>query len=230
MTEDSLPDLMATLGYQFGQIEFLRTAMTHSSFANEQSRAHNERLEFLGDAVLELVVSAELYQRFPDVAEGMLTKLRSRLVSLPSLAEVAKALELDRYLYLGKGEENQGGRRRDSLLADAFEALLGAVFLDGGFEAARMVVQRLFAQRWPVECLPLKVKDFKSQLQELTQQVHKLRPEYRLLASFGPEHEKRFEVELTLPGGQVLVVQEASVKKAEQLAARKALEYLKQPT
>jgi ribonuclease-3 len=220
---------MEAIAYSFQRIDLLRTALTHSSFANEKACAHNERLEFLGDAVLELVVSAELYRRFPEVAEGMLTKLRSRLVSMPHLAEAAKSLELDRYLFLGKGEENQGGRRRDSLLADAFEALLGAVFLDGGFEAAREVVLRLFASRWPLECLPAKAKDYKSQLQELTQHRHKSRPVYRLLTSFGPEHDKRFEVELILPEGKILVVQESSLKKAEQLAARKALEYLTQP-
>jgi len=226
MTEDALVSLQEAISYRFGQVKLLGMALTHSSFANERGCGHNERLEFLGDAVLELAVSEELFNRFPDAPEGVLTKLRARLVSMPSLAELAKALNLEAYIYLGKGEESQGGRGRDSLLSDAIEAVLGAVFVDGGFEAAKSVVRTLFASRWPEEEEPTKARDFKSRLQELTQRDHKSRPIYRLLGSFGPEHEKLFEVELLLPDGATILANGPSVKKAEQTAARKALEML----
>lgn len=226
MTEDALESLQKSISYRFGQVKLLTMALTHSSFANEQGCAHNERLEFLGDAVLELAVSEELFLRFPDAPEGSLTKLRAKLVSMPSLAEMAKSLELESRILLGKGEESQGGRERDSLLSDAFEAVLGAVFLDGGFEAAQKVVLTLFASRWPREVEPPKTRDFKSRLQELTQREHKSRPIYRLLGSTGPEHEKLFEVELSLPDGRLVRAPGSSVKKAEQAAARQALEIL----
>jgi len=226
MTEDALVSLQETISYRFRQVNLLNLALTHSSYANEQGCEHNERLEFLGDAVLELAVSEELFNRFPDSPEGVLTKLRAGLVSMPGLAEVAKSLALEGIVRLGKGEESQGGRERDSLLADAFEALLGAVFVDGGYEAARGVVRVLFASRWPEELEPARERDFKSRLQELTQREHKSRPIYRLLDSSGPEHEKIFEVELVLPDGLTILARGASVKKAEQTAARRALESL----
>lgn len=224
MTEDALDSLQESISYRFRQVKLLTAALTHSSYANEQGCGHNERLEFLGDAVLELTVSEELFNRFPEAPEGALTKLRARLVSMPSLADMAKTLQLESFVFLGKGEQAQGGRNRDSLLADAFEAILGAVFVDGGYEEARRVVFALFAPRWPAEVEPPKLRDYKSRLQELTQQSHKTRPIYRLLGSNGPEHEKIFEVELALPDGSTILASGASVKKAEQNAARLALE------
>ncbi|GAB6036383.1 ribonuclease III [Fundidesulfovibrio butyratiphilus] len=229
MNEAVLDDLQRHVGYAFRQSDLLLTALTHSSYANEKSCSHNERLEFLGDAVLELVVSAELYARYPEAPEGVLTKMRARLVSLPSLAAMARELGLERCLFLGKGEESQGGRLRDSLLSDAFEALLGAMFEDGGFEAVKTVVLDLFKDRWPSEDEPPRAKDFKSQLQELTQRHYKARPVYRLAGSFGPEHDKRFEVSVDLPSGMSVSAQGASVKKAEQAAAQMALELLADP-
>jgi len=226
MTEDALESLQEAISYRFEQVKLLATALTHSSFANEQGCDHNERLEFLGDAVLELAVSEELFKRFPQAPEGALTKLRAKLVSMPSLAEMARVLGLEPYIYLGKGEESQGGRDRDSLLSDAFEALLGAVFLDGGYLEARRVVVALFSSRWPEDVDPPKARDFKSRLQEQTQRDHRLRPIYRLMGSSGPEHEKLFEVELTLPDGRTLRALGSSVKKAEQTAARNALDML----
>jgi len=226
MTEDALDKLQEAISYRFGQVKLLGMALTHSSYANEQGCVHNERLEFLGDAVLELAVSEELYRRFPDAPEGALTKLRSKLVSMPALAELARSLQLDVVILLGKGEESQGGRTRDSLLADALEALLGAVFLDGGYAGAQTAVEALFGDLWPEEVEPARARDFKSRLQELTQRENKARPVYRLLGSFGPEHEKLFEVELSLPGGQAVCATGPSVKKAEQSAARKALQAL----
>ncbi len=226
---ECLKILQSDIHYEFSEVKFLITALTHSSYANETGSpsGHNERLEFLGDAVLELSVSDELFQRFPDAPEGMLTLLRSRLVSETSLSAVAKRLNLASYILLGKGEENQGGRERGSLASDALEAVLGAVYKDGGFDAAREVVRGFFEGHWPSEPAAPKVKDYKSRLQEHTQRVYKSRPVYALTRSFGPEHEKQFEVSLTLPDGEEIKAIGASVKKAEQKAARKALEALR---
>ena len=227
MTEENdgaLDALQMAISYRFEQVKLLNLALTHSSYANERACGHNERLEFLGDAVLELAVSEELYRRFPDAPEGALTKLRAKLVNMPSLAEMARKLSLASLVYLGKGEEVQGGRDRDSLLSDACEALIAAVFLDGGFDAAKRVVNTLYAGSWPEEVGIPKERDAKSRLQELTQKEHGERPVYRLLGSSGPEHEKLFEVELTLPDGQIILAKGPSVKKAEQIAARQALE------
>jgi ribonuclease-3 len=226
--KDFLSQLQEDIGHDFSAPGLLETALTHSSHANESANpaAHNERLEFLGDAVLELCVSEELYSRFPQATEGALTLLRSKLVSEPALAELARACGLDRCLLLGKGEESQGGRNRASLLSDALEAVFAAVFLDGGFEAARRCIRRVFAGMWPESLVEPKSKDYKSRLQELTQKRFKARPVYTLADSRGPEHEKMFEVRLSLPGGEEVTAQGSSLKKAEQLAARTALSVL----
>lgn len=214
--------------YRFRQVKLLDTALTHSSYANEAAdgREHNERLEFLGDAVLELCVTQQLFQRFPTVREGELTKLRARLVSKPSLADIARNLGLDRFLLLGKGEETQGGRQRSSLLSNAFEALLGAIYLDGGFDAAVEWVGRVYSERWPEAPMLEQQRDYKSLLQEETQQAYKARPVYSLVASSGPEHDKVFEVRLDLPDGQHVLASGSSMKKAEQKAAGLALKLL----
>lgn len=224
----SLAPLEHALGHAFRQPALLVTALTHSSYANERGEAvkHNERLEFLGDAVLELCVSETLFARFPQAPEGELTLLRSQLVNESSLAEAARRLSLNEHVLLGKGEEHQGGRERASLLSDVFEAVLGALFLDGGYDAARACVARVFQPVWPAKPAAPKNKDFKSRLQEHTQKTHKSRPVYTLLGSSGPEHDKNFEVCLTLPDGQEITATEKSVKKAEQSAARLALDTL----
>ncbi|WP_428566529.1 MAG: ribonuclease III [Solidesulfovibrio sp. DCME] len=220
--------LERALGHAFSRPELLVTALTHSSWANERGEAsqHNERLEFLGDAVLELCVSEELFVRFPEAPEGELTLLRSQLVNESSLAGLARELGLETHVLLGKGEEIQGGRSRPALLSDVFEAVIGALFLDGGYPAARDFVAQVFREAWPDRPLAPKTKDFKSRLQEYTQKIHKARPAYALLGCEGPEHDKRFQVRLTLPGGQAVTAVDKSVKKAEQLAARLALESL----
>jgi len=217
--------LQRDIPYRFGQVKLLMAAMTHSSYANEQQDGaeHNERLEFLGDAVLELCISEELYRRFPDAREGDLTDMRSRLVNQETLAGLARKIGLDKNIILGKGEEAQGGRERDALLSDAFEALLGAIFLDGGFEAERTAVQGFFAASWPEQEARPKAKDGKSRLQEVTQHLFKARPVYSLLASEGPEHDKVFRVRLELPEGTVFIAKGSSVKRAEQAAAHAAL-------
>jgi ribonuclease-3 len=221
--------LEASIHYRFRQVKLLAQALTHSSYANEQLEPcpDNERLEYLGDAVLELCVSEEAFRRYPEAAEGQLTKVRSRLVKERSLAQIARELSLDTCLLLGRGEDSQGGRRRDALLADALEAVCGAVFLDGGFEAARDFVGRLFADRWPERADVAGAKDYKSRLQELTQKHFRERPVYVLSGSYGPEHDKVFEVTLSLPGGEGFTAAGGSVKKAEQSAAQAAVEYLR---
>ncbi len=214
--------------HSFKNKSLLLEAFTHSSYVNESSEAqkHNERLEFLGDAVLELCISHKLFASFPETREGELTKMRSKLVSQPSLAALARKFSFEQYLKLGKGEENQGGRSRDALLSDAFEAVLGAVFEDGGFEAASGVVDVMFEGSWPAYEQSGGGKDYKSLLQEFTQKNFQSRPVYVLCASKGPEHAKIFEVSLTLPDGRIFTAEAGSVKRAEQKAASLALEAL----
>lgn len=214
------------LGYRFKDKELLSMALTHSSFANEHGggAAHNERLEFLGDAVLELCVSSELFKRFPGVREGDLTRMRAKIVSQPFLTDLAREYGLDGALQLGKGEESQGGRDRPSLLSDAFEALLGSVYLDGGFDAAITVVRTVFDGKWPVQKQGGLTKDCKSLLQEVTQRRYKDRPVYALVESSGPEHAKVFSVRVTLPDGRAFTSDGPSLKRAEQLVASLALE------
>lgn len=217
--------LQERLGYHFADRRLLQRALTHSSFVNESPAGgeHNERLEFLGDAVLELCVSAELFARFPDLREGGLTRLRSRLVSCEALAGLARETGLDEAILLGRGEEAQGGRRRAALLCDAMEAVLGAVFLEGGYAAAGRVVGRLYESRWPGEKGPEKTRDNKSRLQEATQELSGGRPVYAFTASSGPEHGKIFAVTMTLPDGRTFSGSGTSIKRAEQDAAGKAL-------
>ncbi len=218
-------ELQEKLGYTFKNIEYLQVALTHSSWANESKKNtdHNERQEFLGDAVLELCVSWVLFTRFSHVREGDLTRMRSTLVSASSLANIARELNIDTYIYLGRGEENQGGRQRDTVLSDAFEAVLGAVFQDGGFEASFAVVTHIFSAHWPSHVEQHLRKDYKTQLQETMLRLHKDRPIYVLEKSSGPEHAKVYEVRLALPNGLIFTASGQSLKRAEQEAARLAL-------
>lgn len=218
--------LEAHLRYAFRDKSLLAAALTHSSWANENGcDQHNERLEFLGDAVLEVHISRGLYERFPSEREGGMTSLRSRLVSEGKLAELARSMELGQYLRLGKGEEAQGGRERAALLADALEAVLGAVYLDGGHDEAARLVARLYEGQWPDSASARKGKDYKTRLQEVTQARFRALPAYVPLASSGPEHARVFEVRLELPDGRSFLASGGSLKRAEQEAARQALEY-----
>lgn len=204
-------------------------ALTHSSYAHERglgAQAHNERLEFLGDAVLELAVSEALYTRFPEMPEGKLTRYRAGLVCEESLSKMAAELDLGFYLRLGKGEAASGGRQRPSLLADAFEALLGAIYLDLGFEDVKRVVGQLFAplyDRLSKGCLQ---RDFKTLMQEYTQAKLSTTPEYRIVAEQGPDHSKIFAAQLILNDRVLGEGSGRSKKEAEQEAARKAYESL----
>ena len=219
----------SALGHDFVRADLLRLALTHSSWANEHGagQEHNERLEFLGDAVLELCVSQKLFSSIPGAREGELTRLRSELVSTESLAQRAREQGLDKRLLLGRGEERQGGRERDTVLSDLFEAVLGAIFADGGFAAAQRAVERVFAELWPHwEGKVPRKKDFKTLLQEACQHRFGALPTYALLESSGPEHAPLFRVSVTLPDGRVLLAEGGGRKRAEHEAAQKALALL----
>ncbi len=182
-------------------------------------------MEFLGDAVLELCVSHVLFFLCPTLREGALTKIRSNLVSTTNLARMARELGLDNLVLLGHGEELQGGRQRDSVLSDTFEAVIAAVYMDGGFDAALTSIQKIFRDHWDEAAADLaSSKDNKTRLQEIIQQRFKGLPVYNLAGSTGPEHAKIFIIELRLPNGAVFHAQGPSYKKAEQEAARMALE------
>jgi ribonuclease-3 len=230
MTSASSADaLQSSLGYRFQARALLEEALTHSSHVNEQKSAsaqHNERLEFLGDAVLSLVMSEYLASALPQSSEGALSKLKAQLVSEATLALVARRLELGEHLKLGRGEDRSKGREKDSLLADALEAVLAAVHLDGGFEASRMVTRRIFAE----ELTHIAAQqdqpgagDYKTQLQEWCQKRHDTLPRYVTVRETGPDHQKLFEVELSIQGEVVGIGSGRSKKEAEQQAAKQAL-------
>lgn len=209
--------------YRFQDPSLLEQAFVHESLVNEseESGFSNERLEFLGDSVLGLAVAEFLYREFPDEAEGQLAQMKSYLVSRKHLAVCADRLKLGQYLQLGKGEENSGGKRRESLLANCFEAVLGAVFLDGGYTKARRTIVLVLGEDMRQGLGA--VKDEKSRLQEKVQTVFQTLPEYRLVKEEGPAHERLFTVEV-LFGGEVLGCGEGrSKREASQAAAKLAL-------
>jgi ribonuclease III len=223
-TDTPLDALEALLGYAFADRERLRAALTHRSFANEQGPGaiDNERLEFLGDAVLDLIVGHLLMQRCPDLDEGALSVTRSQVVSEAGLSSVARQLDLGRFLYLGKGEERSGGRDKPSILSGAFEAVIAAVYLDGGFDAAQTLVSRFFTQ--PLESLELGSSgDFKTRLQEICQASHRAAPTYAVVGERGPDHDKTFEVAVMLGPRELARAEGKSKKAAEQRAAAAAL-------
>lgn len=219
------------LGYKFKRREHLKRALTHKSFTNEHrlpASENNERYEYLGDAVLELSVSHLLMERFPEHPEGELSKLRAAIVNEEQLAELARGLSLGDALYLGKGEDQTGGRAKPSLLSDAFEAVLGAVYLDRGFEKAFRFVARQYKSTLDRAGGVGFVKDYKTKLQEESQCRFRSIPRYRLMSARGPDHRKLFEVHLYIRDERWGVGQGASKKAAEQAAAREALERLQQ--
>ena len=220
MTEEAHAALEASLRHRFVRPEHLAVALTHRSTGDG---AHNETLEFLGDAVLSLAVSDLLMRRFPGATEGDLSKRRASLVNAEELAQKARAIDLGRWLSVGKGEERSGGRAKEKILAAAYEAVLGAVYLDAGWEPARQVVEAHFAPHMTREPEAPGHRDYKTRLQELTQRVHREMPAYTLIEERGPDHEKEFVVELAV-GGRVLGRGVGRSKKlAEQAAAMEAL-------
>lgn len=225
-----LSRLEERLGYRFSDQTLLETALTHRSFSAEKRRrdADNERLEFLGDAVLELAISSLLFDRYAArFNEGELTRMRAWLVNESQLAARAKALDLGRYLRLGKGEENTGGRSRPSILADAFEAVIGAIYLDSGFDEACSFVKRVFETQLDRAPEGLRA-DYKSRLQERTQKSSGAVPAYELVEATGPDHQRHFRVALFLEGRLLAHGEGRTKKEAEQQAAMQALEILEQ--
>jgi ribonuclease III len=227
MARSSLDDLQKALGYRFRDPELLLEALTHSSYAREAPGGvrDNEQLEFLGDSVVNFLVSVRLADTFPDGPEGKLSRVRAGLVSAVHFAQVAKRLELGRYLRLGRGEEKTDGRAKPALLADALEAVVAALFRDGGLDAARVFVEKYVLPPDLGEETQLPV-DFKSALQEYLQAGHMPAAEYRVTAETGPEHEKLFTVVVTAGQGGSAEGTGRSKKAAEQRAAELLLERL----
>lgn len=217
--------LQNSIGYHFKNTALLSRALTHSSYANEYnlSAGDNERLEFLGDSVLGFITAEYLFSNHRDFPEGELTKLRAYAVCEKSLFAYAQEIELGKYLKLGKGEERTGGRERPSVLSDAFEAVIAAIYLDGGMDEAKKFVLRFVVPY--VEAKPT-FKDYKTALQEVVQQNHGEALEYVLVSESGPDHNKRFEIEVHLNSNVLGRGVGGSKKKAEQNAAKEALELM----
>ena len=222
-----IKDLENAIGYRFRNIQLLQNALTHSSYANERwhnSLLSNERLEFLGDSVLGMLVAEYLYKTFPDRPEGELTRMRADMVCEHTLAEVANKIGLGAHLMLGHGEERLGGRSRESILADATESVIAACFLDGGLDAAQQFVQKYILVEVPVT--RLNNMDYKTALQELVQQKKNQVISYALVGQSGPDHDKLFDVAVSLNGTVIGTGSGRSKKRAEQMAAKAAMEKL----
>jgi ribonuclease III len=236
--EKSLPDkkrmevlreLEKRLFYSFRDITFLETALTHRSYVNENPQlpvADNERYEFLGDSVLGLCISDLLIKKYADFAEGTLSKIRAAIVNEKPLAELASRLEIGSCLLLGKGEEISGGRSKDSLLANAFEAVIAAIYLDSGFTRTRSILKKLMGSLLNDDSLHAQFFDYKTSLQEFCQKTYKTAPVYRIVDSCGPDHAKIFDVEVIIAGVAIQSGSGKSKKEAEKQAAQKAWQKL----
>ena len=228
MEETDLYPFEQTISYEFKDKNLLQEALRHSSYVNEQPDTglrDNERLEFLGDAVLNLVVGHILMLRDPELKEGELSRLRSGIVNESRLAAFAVAINLGNYIQFGKGELQTRGRKKKSILANAFEALLAAIYLDGGFSAAFQIIEARFADLFNTIARPTSFPDFKTQLQEMVQQIHGETPTYHLIDENGPDHDKTFTARVAFASLRADGIGK-SKKAAEQEAARLALEML----
>jgi ribonuclease-3 len=232
MTFEKLQEM---IGYRFGDLRLLRQSMMHVSFGHEfniekpLALRDNERLEYLGDAVLDLVISDLLLESFPDAPEGQLSKMRAAVVNEKTLFEIGKSLHLSELILLGKGEQRTGGNMKPSILSSAFEALIAAIYIDGGFNAVYPVVRFLFGPIFKEENHVISFKDYKTKLQEKVQAMYKLTPTYHQVSSRGPDHAKIFEVEVRAADQLLALADGPSKKEAEQNAARAALEKLEAP-
>ncbi len=226
--KESLAEFEQIIGYRFTDLRLLQKALIHSSFAFEQSQAgnDNETLEFLGDAVLDLTVGHVLFQSYPRLREGELTRLRSSLVNETYLAAMARDIDLGKYLSLGKGEEATCGRNKSSILSCAYEAVIGAIFEDGGYETVNAVVARFFVPAIDSKKEELLMADAKSRLQEALQEKFNEAPSYRLDQEEGPSHQKVFTVSVVFQGQDLAAGTAGSKKEAEQRAAATALDDL----
>ncbi len=212
------------LNYTFKDKQLIIEALTHKSYKKPYN---NERLEFLGDAVLDLIVGEYLFMKFPNSNEGVLSKIRASLVNESGFTLLAKAINLGEYIYLSPAEENNNGRNKPSLLSNAFEAIIGAVYLEAGLEKAKEIAIALLEAEHPKIDLDTLSKDYKTALQELTQATHGVTPQYELLGSSGPDHKKEFEIAVKLNGETIASAKGKSKKEAQQKAAQIALEALK---
>jgi ribonuclease-3 len=217
-------DLQKSLGYEFKNEKLLTEALTHRSYTKE---FNNERLEYLGDAVLDLIVGEYLYHMFPNAEEGMLSKLRAALVNEESFDKLAKKLNLGKYLFLSPAEENNRGREKPSILSSAFEALIGAIYLESGFDKAKEIALKLIKDVYPKITPEELLKDYKTNLQEITQAHFGVVPEYRLISATGPDHKKEFEIGVYINDKEYARAKGRSKKAAQQEGARLTIERLK---
>ena len=218
-----LHSLEEKIGYTFKKKQLIIEALTHRSYKKPYN---NERLEFLGDAVLDLVVGEFLFHRFESSDEGVLSKMRASLVNEEGFAKLAKTIGLGAYIYLSPAEENNNGRKKPSLLSNAFEALIGAIYLEAGLQKSKEIAQTLIEQVYPKIDLETLSKDYKTALQEITQATHGITPTYIVLDTFGPDHKKEFEIAVALEDEQIAKATGKSKKEAQQKAAQKAIEIL----
>ena len=220
---DDIKNLQKSLDYQFKNKDLIIEALTHKSYKKQYN---NERLEFLGDAVLDLIIGEYLFKKFPTVDEGELSKLRASLVNEKGLEKLAKKINLGKYIFISLAEENNNGRDKPSLLSNAFEAVIGAIYLESGLNKATEIVLKLLEEVYPQIDLKSIFKDYKTTLQELTQAEFGTTPEYTMLRTFGPDHKKEFEIEVGIKEKKFAVAKGKSKKDAQQKAAKKALEIL----
>jgi len=220
-------EIEAKLGYKFKDRELLSLAFTHRSYLNESRdvRGHNERLEFLGDSILGLMVADYLYQHLPTTPEGELSYLRSRLVEASSCVQFVQKLDVEKYILLGKGERMNDGRGRESILADLFEAIIGAIFLDGGLEASKNFLFNKFADEIDTT-LKTPLRNWKAMLQDYSQKKYHMPPVYEVVDQSGPDHSKIFKICVIVNGKQAGIGEGSSKKEAQQAAAESALETL----
>ena len=222
--QKKLEALQKRLGYQFKDQDLIIEALTHKS---SKQPYNNERLEFLGDAVLDLIVGEYLYHEFTEVAEGELSKLRASLVNEKSFEKLARLLHLGEYIYISLAEENNNGREKPSLLSNAFEAIIAALYLEAGLEKDKNLAIALLEEAYPKIDMDAIFRDHKTTLQELTQAHFGMTPEYRLVRSFGPDHKKEFEIAVSVRGRDLALASGKSKKEAQQKAAMLALDILK---
>ena len=221
--------LQERIRYRFGDPRLLLQALTHVSYGHEHHQERplalrdNERMEYLGDAVLDLVISDLLLESFPEACEGNLSKMRAAVVNEKTLFEISKSLQLSPLLRLGKGEQRTGGSEKASILSSAFEAIIAAIYIDGGFNAVYPVVRYLFAPLFKPENSAISFQDYKTKLQEVVQRQFRVTPTYQLIGSSGPDHAKIFKVEVRMKDALLASSEGASKKEAEQNAAREAL-------
>ena len=212
------------IGYHFEDSKLLQTALTHSSYANENHTRSNERLEFLGDSVLSIIISECIFKKMQKVNEGDLSRFRAALVCEQSLAEIAKRIHLSELIFLGRGEEKNGGRRRPSIVSDAFEAVLGAIYLDSGLETAREWLLGIMSDKIDQAITGKLYSDYKTALQEIVQRDGKSFVSYKTLEETGREHERVFVVQAFVNGEAKCIAEGHSKKEAEQAAAKKTIE------